>query len=392
VARLPPEPPTDPATSLPHASLGADEAGRALSPQPSPQPSRRELFVRSGPAAGLRFALRDGVITVGRSSQSDCPLHDEAVSRRHFELAVAEGAVHLRDLGSGNGTRVNGRRVEVAQLRHGDSIVAGNSTLEFLETPAESGAGRDPLASRDEPRRGQWLGVSVVVASLVVAALVSMVALHRRQAQQRIAEQAFARGVAELSEDPPDPELALGDFSAAQRDLPDQRALRDAIAEARDVAASIQRLSRARELSDQKSFADARRQLQGLPASPYFDRMALSISEELDRREAAQLAAELSGPRPPVPVIRAIGRAIGRAPAPVLAPAPAASGSPSRGKKPHRASVTPPDDDRAEQLCDDADALLGPNPEAAHRKYREALKVARPGSAAARRAAGGLEN
>ena len=74
MASLPPEPPTDPPTD--------PVSGRVLGA------ARGELFVRSGPAAGLRFALHDGVVTVGRSSQSDCRLRDEAVSRRHFELAV----------------------------------------------------------------------------------------------------------------------------------------------------------------------------------------------------------------------------------------------------------------------------------------------------------------
>jgi len=318
--------------------------------------------------AGLRFELHEGLTTIGRSGQADCPLDDEAVSRRHFELEITPGGVELRDLGSGNGTRINGRRVEQAFLQDGDRIVAGNSTIEFREAPAATKADRRSSAGRRIPgRRRAWqLGLVFGLPGLAALSLVSAIVVHRRQSQQRTAEQAFERGRAELIEDPPDPELALADFLAAQRDFPDRRALRDAIAEAQGIARSIQQLALARELANQRDFAQARRQLQGLPVGAYFARMAYAIGEEIDQKEAVQLTT----PRPPVPVIRTL-------------PVPGRQ----RGQVAPRA-----DDERAEQLCDEGDALIGPNPEAARQKYREALKVAQPGGAAARRAEGGLAN
>ena len=256
--------------------------------------------------AGLRFELREGVITVGRSSQADCPLEDEAVSRRHFELEVKPSGIELRDLGSGNGTRVNGRRVEQALLRDGDRIVAGNSTIEFRESR------RRPKPAAIAPTGERTSSAALMVAArtwrnfglpgLAVLSLVATIVAHRRQSQQRTAEQAFERGRAELIEDPPDPELALADFLAAERDYPDRRALRDALAEARSTAQAIQQLAVARELANQHEFGEARRQLQGLPVGDYFARMARSVGEEIDQKETTQPAAH----HPPVPVIRAL--------------------------------------------------------------------------------------
>ena len=273
--------------------------------------------------------------------------------------------------------------MERTLLRPGDRVVVGNSTVEFRDGPAVGdalGGALVNLAAGQRLPAHFWRRLVAAASAVAIAALVTSVALHRKQARQHRAEEAFARGLAELAEDPPAPDLALADFAAAQRDMLDQRALEDAAAEARDIAGAIQRLARARELANQGSFVEARRQLQGLPAGTYFDHMSRAISEEIDARESAQLLA----PRPPVPVIRALGQATAR-PLAINGPSTAA-------KRPHRTLAAPPDDDRAEQLCDDADALLGPNPEAARHKYREALKVARPGSAAARRAQGGLAN
>jgi Zn-dependent protease with chaperone function len=70
-------------------------------------------------------------LLVGRSPSADLRLHDRSVSRRHFELRSEAGGYVLRDLGSSNGTFVNGRRVQSARLNDGDVIRAGFTELEF---------------------------------------------------------------------------------------------------------------------------------------------------------------------------------------------------------------------------------------------------------------------
>jgi phosphoserine phosphatase RsbU/P len=92
-----------------------------------------ELIVRSGASAGARFAVSREA-EIGRSAQAAIPLKDASVSRRHAVLAPGpDGAWCLRDLGSQNGTRVNGRAVEGSvRLRDGDILALGSIECAFL--------------------------------------------------------------------------------------------------------------------------------------------------------------------------------------------------------------------------------------------------------------------
>lgn len=67
--------------------------------------------------------------TIGRSSDCEILLYDDAVSRRHAEIAVRAGICLVRDLGSCNGTRLNGRFVTRARLRRGDVLELGVTEL-----------------------------------------------------------------------------------------------------------------------------------------------------------------------------------------------------------------------------------------------------------------------
>ena len=68
-------------------------------------------------------------ILIGRSSRCQLVLADETVSRRHAELFLDGGRWLLRDLGSANGTWVNGRRVVEAEVRPGDVVHLGGCEL-----------------------------------------------------------------------------------------------------------------------------------------------------------------------------------------------------------------------------------------------------------------------
>jgi hypothetical protein len=87
------------------------------------------LRVTSGPHTGQEHHLdRRGVCVVGRSSQALFSMQeDRLLSREHFVLEVESSICTLKDLGSTNGTKVNGLRVEAASLRNGDVITAGES-------------------------------------------------------------------------------------------------------------------------------------------------------------------------------------------------------------------------------------------------------------------------
>jgi len=103
-----------------------------------------ELTIRSSFFAEKRLALSLGQITIGRSETSDIFLPDESLSRRHAEIREQLGVYHLVDLGSMNGTYVNGNRVMSEQRLHdGDVIQVGESTIAFSDARAPRPSGED---------------------------------------------------------------------------------------------------------------------------------------------------------------------------------------------------------------------------------------------------------
>lgn len=105
------------------------------------------LVILEGPDAGRRFELAAGPVTVGRHSTNAVPLTDPRVSRRHFELRPTATGIELHDLGSGNGTELNGQEVRTAVLRNGDRIGAGDTVLRF-DDEAPSSVERTRLVFR----------------------------------------------------------------------------------------------------------------------------------------------------------------------------------------------------------------------------------------------------
>jgi len=82
-------------------------------------------------AEGRRNVLSGERVLVGRSRECDVVVSDPNVSRRHIELRRGEGGWAAVDLGSTNGMKVNGRRVEHAELEPGDRITIGVTDLTF---------------------------------------------------------------------------------------------------------------------------------------------------------------------------------------------------------------------------------------------------------------------
>lgn len=99
---------------------------------PTLAPGTGMLIVVRGPNAGSRFLVDRDMTTVGRHPDSDIFLDDVTVSRRHAEIARREGALVLSDLGSLNGTYVNGDRVEERELVSGDELQVGRFKLLFV--------------------------------------------------------------------------------------------------------------------------------------------------------------------------------------------------------------------------------------------------------------------
>ena len=85
------------------------------------------------------FRITPGNIkTVGRAPRADFVVDAALVSRLHCRLAAGEGEIEAVDLESTNGTYVNGRRVDRALLKDGDTLRVGAVELMVVKTAAES--------------------------------------------------------------------------------------------------------------------------------------------------------------------------------------------------------------------------------------------------------------
>jgi hypothetical protein len=81
---------------------------------------------------GKRLVVGPAGVTLGRSRQADVVLDDANVSRQHAEVRPRGGSWVLTDLGSTNGSRINGRRVEGSEvIKPGDEIELGSTSLRF---------------------------------------------------------------------------------------------------------------------------------------------------------------------------------------------------------------------------------------------------------------------
>ncbi|HEX7099990.1 MAG TPA: FHA domain-containing protein [Acidimicrobiia bacterium] len=89
------------------------------------------VIVRSDTQAGLDFTVTDATV-VGRSSEADIVIDDPYASEFHLRLVATENGLTLHDLGSTNGTYLNGRRVTApAELRRGDAVQVGKTVMEI---------------------------------------------------------------------------------------------------------------------------------------------------------------------------------------------------------------------------------------------------------------------
>jgi pSer/pThr/pTyr-binding forkhead associated (FHA) protein len=81
----------------------------------------------------LLIPVKNDVIHIGRGLNADLHLDDSSVSRRHAILVPRASGARVLDDRSSNGTFVNGRRIQQADLSNGDVIVVGRVVLRYLE-------------------------------------------------------------------------------------------------------------------------------------------------------------------------------------------------------------------------------------------------------------------
>jgi hypothetical protein len=123
---LPPLPPLRGRVATDTGKQGPSFVGRAGS-----RPGVTHVLVVDGP--GTRHELSTGRNVIGRGTEADIRLPDTGVSRKHVDVVLDGGTATVEDLGSTNGTLVNGRRVSRQALVDGDVIRIGHSVLVYRQ-------------------------------------------------------------------------------------------------------------------------------------------------------------------------------------------------------------------------------------------------------------------
>src|SRR6185436_13260285 len=120
-------------------------SGRRVSYRPS---FYRDIFCAGATVPSFKLISTSGEqtidvapgrrIVVGRAATSDVPIYDPTISRRHAEVALANGGVQIKDLGSSNGTFVNGARVTDTVANAGDVVTFGKVAFRVSEVTPPS--------------------------------------------------------------------------------------------------------------------------------------------------------------------------------------------------------------------------------------------------------------
>ena len=133
---------------------------------------RVSLNVVAGPQTGRSFTFdQHDTFMIGRSEDAQfCLPHDRFFSRHHCLLEIAPPQAFLRDLGSTNGTYVNGMRVETAHLKSGDRIQGGETVLEVeVSSGVEEGSATGDVGGESMPSMVTVLCLNCSVPTTVEA-------------------------------------------------------------------------------------------------------------------------------------------------------------------------------------------------------------------------------
>jgi len=110
--------------------------------------SQFQLIMRQGPTPGAAYTLEGDQLNIGRESQNDIAINDAEISRRHARLTFQGGKYVLEDLGSTNGTFVNGQRLAGPRvLKAGEVVSFGEQIVLVFEVTTN-----DPGATMVSPR------------------------------------------------------------------------------------------------------------------------------------------------------------------------------------------------------------------------------------------------
>ena len=114
-------------------------------------PGQYQLTMRSGPNPGTVYALDADQINIGRDSANEIAVNDAEVSRRHSRLSFQGGKYVLEDMGSTNGTFVNGQRLTGPRVLKSGEVVSLGEQIVFVYEAVEPAPGATVVSSRNMP-------------------------------------------------------------------------------------------------------------------------------------------------------------------------------------------------------------------------------------------------
>ncbi len=106
-----------------------------------------KLVIVDGPNRGREFPLHDGENVLGRTNETEIELPSTKVSRRHAAIVVEGGQVEIADLGSSNGTFMNGKKVSRSPIPPGAKIIVGEYVLQVVNGGGRQGAAVQKVAA-----------------------------------------------------------------------------------------------------------------------------------------------------------------------------------------------------------------------------------------------------
>ena len=124
------------------------------------------LVIINGPEAGGELPLRPGVNWLGRAGINALVLTDAGISGRHCQIVLSTGSLRVRDLGSTNGTYVDGQSVLETELADGQILALGALQLKVDNPPFEISI---PATTQPEPARPRLLANGTPPAKTMTA-------------------------------------------------------------------------------------------------------------------------------------------------------------------------------------------------------------------------------
>jgi hypothetical protein len=140
------------------------------------------LDVKNGALTGMSFPLQGSSIMIGKKEDNNIVIPDPMISGHHARVDVGPDGIILTDLGSSNGTIVNGVKIQSHILREGDTLFLGSTEMTFrgesAALPASSDIFPAPLEAVSKTRSkmpliiGSIVGLFIIIGALVIALVV----------------------------------------------------------------------------------------------------------------------------------------------------------------------------------------------------------------------------